>query len=456
MKSSIKTIEFKPRSKAEIYSALAALAAEFKPMIYSIKYEYWKKLSLKEGGFEDWFLENLKTYDTAQPIGDLIFSEDSILYYKFRFSNNSIEIGSISKNDREEISQFSDRLTSILQKLNFEFVDDWKNEEYSKELYDSISTISTHLNLTDRDIEGGKLLENEATRRILEKILENNGASINKIVSPDDSASAIPTIELFENQGIITKDFVVLCSKTGQPILKVPSRTVLEETPQGNNKCFICGNPLSKETIDETISCSEFGISLLKDDYWFQVRMYTILTGLGCKGEELHFWHDNKKIIYIFSIINSQPCMFVLCNKKLEIEDMYRINIYTSAYSIENLLIISTDKIPLIFKSYMEDKNKGKTYTAFIESLVSLDEAVELFLINRSHSYVVNLLNSYVATTPIDINSLVSEAFIDTSDVEESPTKESKGKNEKKKKGNKKGGDAIATEEELLTVGEQI
>ena len=243
------------------------------------------------------------------------------------------------------------------------------------------------------------------------KIKDITSASITKIFPKDELPSIAPIVDMFEKRQVITKDFVVLCSKTGQPILKVSSKSALEETPQGANKCFICGNPLSKETIDEIVSCSSTGKKFIEHGYWLQVRILYALTKAGVKSDQVRLWVSENDITYMFSIINGQSFLFVLADNKVTIEDIYKIKLYVESYNIDNVLLISTKNIPLIIKKYIESSSTEDVSFNFIESLNAIDDTIELFIIERCSAYISKLLNSFITFTPVKINELVIESI---------------------------------------------
>ena len=457
----MRTIALNTISNEDAYLLLEKLANRFEALIYSIKREYWRKLNLSEADFGAWFSKTLRSLQLEDSLGDLIFSQDgNIYFYRVVFGKKEVHAGCICKTGDDNFASFCNDLKDVILESNLSLASDWLTLDYPEDLLASICDISSEVMPSEQDIEASKYLEDSLTRAFLAKIQANTGTSVTKIASPDELLKMNSAIELFEKLGIITKDFVVLCSKTNQPILKVPSRSILEETPQGNNKCFICGNPLSKETIDEIISASEFGIHLLNNGYWFQVRMLSILNKLGIPMNEVHVWSDESGIVYMFCMLNSQPCIIVLCHEKLTIEDVNRINIYVAAYSISNLLMVSTEKISLLIKNYLEESNALKTSVSFIESLYGLDEAVELFMVKRGYDYVSKILEHFVVFTPVNIgelifNSLKMDNYSNTKQAD--PIGKSE-KNGRKKSSNKdeKGGTTRLTADDELMLNEQI
>ncbi len=472
MKTILRKIEFENITPEYIYDVLDKVSQRYEPLIFSIKREYWRKLGLAEDGFKDWFIEGIKKLPVNCECGDMIMSgENNLYFYKFIPEEKSLYAGLISKVEKDGFEQFCGELIKMLQEANLQFSSSWIDVAYSGDIIDSINEQSEVFTPSKQDMEASKYLEDELARKLLSKIKETSGSSISKIVSSAELPKIGPVVDEFEKLGIITKDFVVLCSKTGQPILKVSSRSALDETPQGTNKCFICGNPLSKETIDEIVSCSDFGKNLLERGYWLQVRMLSALKRLGVPMDTVRVWSDDSDIAYMFSIINGQPYLLVLCNNPVTLEDVYHINIYVSAYSVKNLLVISTEKIPLLVKNYIEESNASNTAVSFVESLTAIDDAVEFFVVKRGASYVSELLSSFIDLIPVNIHELVVNMFQgEHSEPAEAAGNGSSDKPEKNDKPRKKASDkkpdngsqetekvpVLSAEDEEMMLGEKI
>ena len=116
----------------------------------------------------------------------------------------------------------------------------------------------------------------------------------------------------------------------------------------------------------------------------------------------------------MFSIINGQSFLFVLADNKVTIEDIYKIKLYVESYNIDNVLLISTKNIPLVIKKYIENSSTEDVSFNFIETLNSIDDTIELFIIERCSAYISKLLSSFITFTPVKINELVIESITNT------------------------------------------
>lgn len=449
MKISLKKAEFETLELNVVLNFIREISAHYQPILYSIRKEYRKRLGLPEETNDKWWDEiTSEKIEDEGIFGDVILNKNKdILFYKIELYEKYIQIGFIGNNDIDEFNSFFDYISKTAEK-HFGKQINWIENQYDPETRHVIEEQSTICNPTEEENELSITLEDEKTREFLMKIKDITSASITKIFPKDELSSLAPIVDMFEKRQVITKDFVVLCSKTGQPILKVSSKNALEEAPQGANKCFICGNPLSKETIDEIVSCSSTGKKFIEHGYWLQVRILHALEKAGIKSDQVRLWVSDNDIIYMFAVINGQSFLFVLADDKVTIEDIYKIKLYVESYSIDNILLISTKNIPLVIKKYIENSSTEDVSFNFIESLNSIDDTIELFIIERCSAYISKLLSSFITFTPVKINELVIESITnaipsvqkskkqdeETVETKEAPVEEAHAKKGKKGK----------------------
>ncbi len=412
MKISLKKADFEIMELSAVLNFIRELSAHYQPILYSIRKEYRQRLGLSEDTNDKWWDEiTSEKLEDEGIFGDIVINKNKdILFYKVALYEKYLQIGFIGNNDIDDFDSFFTTVSDIAKKYFGENTN-WILKEYDQETKHAIDDQSIICEPTSEETELSIILEDEKKRDFLMKIKDITSASITKIFPKDELKSLAEIIDEFTDRNVITKDFVVLCSKTGQPILKVSSRSALEETPQGANKCLICGNPLSKEILDEIVSCSPSGKKIIEHSYWLQVRILHALEKIGIKSEEVRIWTSDNDIIYLFSVINGQSFIFVLADNKITIEDIYKIKLYVESYNIDNVLLISTKNIPLVIKKYIENSSTEDVSFNFIESLNSIDDTIELFIIERCSAYISKLLNSFISFTQVKINELVIESI---------------------------------------------
>jgi hypothetical protein len=383
------------------------ILAHFTPLIASMKKEYWSRISLPSDEVDEWIAEELAEVNAPSITGDLLMTDpDTLLYYMFKRDEALLEAGIITKTDTGNLAPFCEQLLEIINDSDILADEEWEDVLFNDDVYQTIKEVSHIIKPGTQEVEASGFLAEELALRFLERIKGSEATSLYKLVDARELPRLTPVVDRLEKMGLLTKDFVVICSKTGQPILKVSSRSAIEETSNEANKCFICGNPLSREIIDEIVSCSDFGKKLVEDNYWFPVRILSALQAFGIPNENVHVQMTENGIINVFLILNEQSYLFILCNKKLTLDDAYFVNAYISAFSINHALVICTEKLSAIMQRHIKDNNRNVDIN-FIDSLRNLDEAIGCYLLERGKEQLTGILEPFTKLTPVKIQDLV-------------------------------------------------
>jgi hypothetical protein len=380
---------------------------KFTPLIASMKREYWNRISLPSSEVDGWLAGEIVNEGAPSVVGDLLMTDpDTLIYYKFEKAQNQLEAGIITRGDTQNLSSFCSQLLEIVESSKMTVEGTWEDLTFPSEVFNSIKDVSKVIQPTPQEVQAACFLEEELARKFLERIKGAEATSIYKLVDSKELPRLGPIIDKLEKMGLLTKDFVVICSKTGQPILKVSSRSAIEESSTDANKCFICGNPLSKETIDEIVYCSDFGKRLVENSYWFPIKLLSSLEQFGIPQDQIFVQVSENDLINLFVILNEQSYLFMLCNRKLTIDDAYYINAYISAYSVNHALLICTEPPTAIMKKHIENNNKDCIIT-FIDSLKNFDNTISLALMEREKAFISKILEVFTPLTPIKIQDLV-------------------------------------------------
>lgn len=380
---------------------------KFSPLISGNRAAYWTRLNLPKEEGVSWVVRETCLASETLCAGDLILSDQhTILFYRIPQKDGIIEAGVITAKETDGLSDFATFLSDTIERLVPGQKVSWEAVDTVGPNFALITTDATSVAPSAKDAEVAGILEQNQAKRLLEKIREVESSSITKIISEKELPSAKPILDGFEKMGLITKDFIVLCRKTGQQILKVSSRSAIEETSQKAFKCFICGNPISQENIDEIITCSDFGKKMLKDDYWLLVRVMSILEKMGIKNNEIAIRFGENRSMDVFLNLNDEIYMFNLNNKCIYLDDTYCIGATIAAFQVSHTIVVCTEKIPTIMKSHLERINPGKTI-GFVDPIQNLEVKLLVILRERQKAHLLSLLEEFNSLTPVKVHELV-------------------------------------------------
>lgn len=343
-------------------------------------------------------------------IGDIILTSNSILYYKIPKTNDQLIIGQLSYDDNfTELNDISEKIISILDKLNITRGKNWEIVKIEDTIIDSLKEGSSDIKFDKADLKAADLLENRFSYSIIKEIFSRKNTSIKNLLEKfgiDNNMRIEKEIENFEKANLITKDYVILCRKSNQQILQVSSKAAIEETSQSSFKCFICGNPIASEEIDEIITCSDFGKRLMTNDYWMLIKFLNHLDVLKIKRSDVYVQSDNLSIQKVFIRENQKLIFVVMCNKKLELNDSYHLSSLINTFNVPFIILVSPESFTHLMKSYLT-KNSPSSQFIFIEDLHNFEKEVNSFFDNFEKKLVEEIFEEFSDLTYIDLKEAV-------------------------------------------------
>lgn len=355
---------------------------------------------------------SFKQHDLPTPedgnlmLGDILLTSNAILYYKIPKTNNCITIGQISyDDDLSELNNMAEQMTSILNDLNISHAKNWEEMKIENNIIDSLKESSCEVKFDKNEIKTAGLLEDKFSYSLLKEIYSRKNTSIKNLLETfgiDNKARIEKEIEIFEKANLVTKDYVILCRKSNQQILQVSSKAAIEETSQSSFKCFICGNPIASEEIDEIITCSLFGRKLLANDYWLLIKFLNHLDNLKIKRQDVYVQSDNLSVQKVFVQNNQRLIFVVICNKKLELNDSYHLSSLINTFNIPFIILVSPDSFTHLMKSYLT-KNSPSSQFIFIEDLHNFEKEINLFFNNFEKALAEEIFDEFSHLTYIDL-----------------------------------------------------
>lgn len=387
------------------------LSENYDLILYGIKRNYLEKLDLSLE--EDSFIKE-KLYPTDAQIlaGDLIYLQpDSVMYYKINEIAERIEVGIIGGTNREEFKDFCDRVkTSIYDALEDPGVE-WESvlklDPSFKMLMDNARTITPD----KEEIAAAEKLSDSNIKELMELINQQESIFLDKLKDKIQDNNLEEVVKTLEDLELISTDYSLLCSKTGQQILKVPDRSALEDMSKKGFKCFICGNSIADEKLERSISCSEFGDKMLSENYWFLILVIHALKEIGLDPNEIYVLTGEAPGTKIFLDINNEAMMLQIMDHKLTLDDAYLINAHVSAYRLKHVILLSSATFSNLMKSHLRETNPDCNIN-FIEGIDSLTAKIKEITVNNEKERLIRILKDYNPLTPVPIEDLIMKKII--------------------------------------------
>ncbi|MFH1454393.1 MAG: hypothetical protein ABIH00_10525, partial [Armatimonadota bacterium] len=321
----------------------------------------------------------LNTHAEGLIAGDICPVNNSVLYYKIPDTLDYISIGEVSyEDDFKELGSLSKKTETVLTGMNIPHPKSWLEVKIEENITNSLKEGSRDVKYSRDEVKSAGILENKFAYSLLKEIYNKKNSSIKKLTEAfngNNKDEIEKNLEIFENAGLINKDYVILCKKSNQQILQVSSKEAIEETSKSTFKCFICGNPIASEEIDEIIACSDFGKKLLENDHWLLIKFLSCLDKLQTKKNNIYIQSDNLSMQKIFIQKNQKLILVIICNKKLELNDSYQISSLINTFGVPFTILISPGNFTYLMKSYLK-KSASETQFSFIENLQHLEKEI--------------------------------------------------------------------------------
>lgn len=405
--------------KPESYQEITRLLAEnYTPLISEIKQEYVTRLNLPAEQSE-----TLAPQAASFQAGEIFLTkEGGILYYAVSKDTGALIAGGLFKDNKDQVfDDFIGQLEKALNKIDGKLKPEW--ETASPKNISNLLQETEPANLPEKkELLGADNLQNSDNFKLLSFLQDIKNIYLQELMDKVPEAKDPEQLAQMEKAGLIQRDFVVLCQKTNQQILRVGSKSGLEDSAQKGLKCYICGNLLSAEKTEEIITPSEIGLKLLKDNLWLRCLVVDCLSKLNFTPEEIRIAPEASS--HLFLTINGESMLLVLMTQPLELTHAQLINAHIASYGIKELILLSKQPIPTLIKGYLSQNNPD-CKIHYLENLDKMEKELGAILQKSQEEKVTCQLKPFDELTRILLHNLLLKSL---PAAEEKPETAGKGK----------------------------
>lgn len=383
--------------------------ASLNGLIGGVRREYFRRLGLEEDEIEKWLEREQAMLQSPLVAGDVVFKDrDTVLYYRVPRGEGYLEAGIISRGEIGDYMAFFEQIRKAVKAVA------GRDAEWQPAVPDADAAAAAEggvLAPSPKEVEASRELENETAQKLLGQILSSGSIFFNKLsqgLSANERTGTEKLISRFEDLGVVSKDFAVLCRKTGQQILRVSSRAAIEDPSQKTFKCFICGNSVSEESLDEIITVTDFGRKLLERDYWLVVRLLGALDAAGVPNADVRAHTTDGDLTSFLITINDELYMVVLSNRKFTLEESYLINAHVAAYKLAHVIVVSTEKVSKLMRHHLQQTNPTCEFD-FLDSLQNLEDRFMSILGRKEKTVLRQVLANFSALTPVHVQDVLMQ-----------------------------------------------
>lgn len=145
--------------------------------------------------------------------------------------------------------------------------------------------------------------------------------------------------------GIVDAEIVVVCNKTQAQVARTPSRELLAELSEKGLRCA-CGRPLSDERVEEALTLTEMGRTLVEKSHWLSLLVIQELRRAGVALDSILIDQQlGGDEIDCLANISGELVLFELKDKEFNLGNAYSFGAKIGIIRPQHSVIVSTERV---------------------------------------------------------------------------------------------------------------
>lgn len=384
------------------------LQGRFNSLLSGVRLEYARRLGLDDAEL----LPDPVNDEGEVEMGEIFLTQPgTVCFVRYRGEDGSLEASAISNNREADLSAFFNEVRGCLDSSGAR-ADDWVEAGANSSIPEDAEP--TSVEVSEKELEAARELMNSNSRSLLEQLASQESVLVREIDSTGIK-DLFKLLQHFEDLELIRKDYAVIDQKTGQQILRVPSRASLEEASQ---KFFIGGTAISNDNVDEVLSCTPFCRHLLQNDQWLLLLLLGTLKELDLGEDSVFVCRSESGPSRVYLQTSQQRFLIVLSNRRLTLDDAYLVGAQVAAYQLNDIIVVSTDRTSTLMRHHLRQTNEEGTFS-FVDSLSDLSAALRSILMERQRAYLRQVLDPLAELTPVKVQELIVKKMVPDSEQAE-------------------------------------
>ena len=389
------------------------LQGRFNSLLAGVRLEYARRLGLDDQDL----LPSPTDESGVVTLGEIFLTQPgTVCYVRYDGSQEQLEASAISNSAEANLEEFFQEVEACLSNAGVRSRG-WSSPDQDSTIPEDAEIASA--NVSEKELEAARELMKPESRWLLGQLAGQESILVREI-DTTGVKDLFRHLQHFEDLELIRKDYAVIDQKTGQQILRVPSRASLEEASQ---KFFIGGTAISNDNVDEVISCTPFCRHLMANDNWLLLLLLGTIKELNLGPDSVYVCRSDSGPSRVFLQTSQQRFLLVLSNRRLSLDDAYLVGAQVAAYDLKDIIVISTDRTSTLMRHHLSQANPSASF-AFVDALSNLDTQLRSILLERQRSYLREILDPLAALTPVRVQDLIVRKMVPVAEQAEAVTEE--------------------------------
>ncbi|CAL9463681.1 hypothetical protein SUDANB171_02677 [Streptomyces sp. enrichment culture] len=273
----------------------------------------------------------------------------------------------------------------------------------------------------DGDVVPSKVLSDRSNRELAIKIKQSFGLLVGDLGKKGNRGQLEGVIKsrlALEDAGLISSEFMVICGKTSQQTARAPSADVIQQMDLVGIKCA-CGKSMSQERLEEALTITDLGRSLLDKSKWLSVLVMDGLVKSGVSPDEIivesTIGGDELDCI---ACINGEIFLFELKDKEFNLREAYSFGAKVDIVKPHHAVIVTSEYVGGDAKDHFSRSRKvsrnpyafetAANPVIYIEGLDNLRDSLAGLVFDIHKKDAARLLKEILPFAALDSTSLVS------------------------------------------------
>lgn len=225
---------------------------------------------------------------------------------------------------------------------------------------------------SESDLAAAEVLSDRLTRHLAIAIKQSSGLLVGDLQKqlPSREHAKTPQIRAaLEGAKLVETETVVICTKTGAQMVKGSDASVVEKAAAQGLKCA-CGNPITAEKVEQALSISDYGRTLIDGSRWFTVLLIHNLMELGVPLDRILIDQvSGGDEMDCIADIGGDIVLFELKDKEFSLGNAYsfgaKIGIIEPGYPV----IVTTEKVGNDAKDHFAKTQHGGRRGRYVEDV---------------------------------------------------------------------------------------
>ena len=253
--------------------------------------------------------------------------------------------------------------------------------------------------------------EIRALIRDLERVGSLTVSDLPKALGEAQGAAVAGRLGELRTLGLIQSEYVIVCSRTGNAVLRTDDPNKLQKMAPDWMKCA-CGRPLNEERVDQVIMPTDRATSLNDKGRWMTTLATGVLSKLGI-GREQVIVDSGPSGTDIVLDLSGDLVLLVLKDREFNLADAYAFNAKISRIKAAEGVIVTNEGLSGDAKKMVQDELGPQRARitdpfrmTFIEGIQAMEHELGRVIERRRRQYFLRALGDLATIQGLNIGQL--------------------------------------------------